>query len=358
MAPTTITDSFDQLFMQRALQLAKRGMGWTNPNPMVGSVVVKDQQIIGEGWHKAVGQPHAEIEALKACEQSPQGATLYVTLTPCNHHGRTPPCTQAITQAGIKRVVIAAADPTAHAQTSIQVLQQHGIQITTDVFAEEAQALNLAFYHQAENNSMYVHAKWAMSLDGRMAVQAGDDPALSSPQSLARSHQWRQYCDAILVGVHTVIHDNPQLTTRYIDSPLKPKHPARIILDPSGKTPLHSRVLDNAAKTLLITSDQVSEQWMRHINYCGHQIKQYPLDALGLLPLHQIIQELYDVGIGSMLVEGGESTRDYFLDQSLVHGMSVCLSPYIIGQKNKRKKQKWSLQQYQLFAEDCYLTYK
>lgn len=358
MAPKTITDSFNQLFMQRALQLAKRGIGWTNPNPMVGCVIVKDQQIIGEGWHKAVGQPHAEIEALNACEQSPQGATLYVTLTPCNHHGRTPPCTQAIMQAGIKRVVIAAADPTPHAQASLEVLQQNGIQITTDVFSEETWALNPAFYHQAKNNSMYVHAKWAMSLDGRMAVQAGDDPVLSSPQSLARSHQWRQYCDAILVGANTVIHDDPQLTTRYIDASLKPKHPVRIILDPNGKTPLHSRVLDETAKTLMITSDKISNQWVHHIYHRGHQVKQYPLDALGLLPLQQILQDLYNTGMGSVLVEGGEITRDHFFDQSLVHGISVCVSPYMIGQKNQSKKQKWSLQQHQLLSEDCYLTYK
>ena len=357
MATIQISDAFDHQCMRHALLLAKRGMGWVNPNPMVGCVIVKNNRVIGEGWHQAVGLSHAEIMALQSCSESPADATLYVTLTPCNHTGRTPPCTRAIIQAGIGRVMIGSHDPMKHARHSIMMLENHGISVTCGILEKECEALNPAFYHQAKSQSLYVHAKWAMSLDGSMIVPKGDDPTLSCQKSLEHSHIWRQYCDAILVGVNTVIADNPKLSVRLIPYEIKPKNPMPIILDPHGKTPLNSFILNSDIKSLLIGSHTISDDFENALLTKGHRIKKYALDKDGLFDLKSILDDLYQDGTGSILLEGGPRTRDIFLKQDCVHGISVCLTPFTVNHPCDQNKKRWNLSCLKQFDQDVYSNY-
>ena len=357
MANFQVSDAFDHHCMRHALLLAKRGMGWVNPNPMVGCVIVKNNRVIGEGWHEAVGLSHAEIMALQSCSESPADATLYVTLTPCNHTGRTPPCTQPIIQAGIGRVVIGSHDSTKHARHSIMMLEKQGVSVTCGILENECEALNPAFYHHAKSQSSYVHAKWAMSLDGSMIVPKGDDPTLSCQKSLEHSHIWRQYCDGILVGVNTVIADNPKLSVRLIPYEIKPKNPMPIILDPHGKTPLNSFILNTDIKTLLICSDTISDDFKNAILTKGHRIKKYALNKDRLFDLKSILYDLYQEGIGSILLEGGPRTRDIFLKQDCVHGISVCLAPWTVNKPVKQNKKRWNLSCLKQFDEDVYSNY-
>src|SRR6266496_2961597 len=225
--------SDDSSFMRRAFRLARGGYGQTSPNPMVGAVLVKRGKVIGQGWHHRAGQPHAELEALcdaQARKTSPAGATLYVTLEPCCTHGRTPPCTDAIKAAGIKRVVIAATDPNpAHAGRAFQILRRAGICVTTGLLAEEATRLNEAFNHWIIERTPFVTVKAAMSLDGKIATRRGESKWITGVQARNYGMEMRRGADAILVGVNTITADNPSLTWRGRET--EGKKLRRIILD-------------------------------------------------------------------------------------------------------------------------------
>ena len=246
-------------------------------------------------------------EALNNCSISAKGATLYVSLTPCHHHGRTGPCTQAIVDAGIQRVVIATADHNPKTNNSIQWLMNQGIKVELGCLEQEAKALNPVFNHIMQHHSLYVHAKWAMSLDGKMKTNDGDDRHISHTETQLRSHYWRQYCDAILVGVNTIICDNPALTSRYCDS-YQHKHPLRIILDPNGRTPLHSLVLslNHPGKTLIVTTTQSNTHWQNKIKQLGHDILLTQTDSAGYINLEQLFKLLYQRGITSLLIEAAK----------------------------------------------------
>src|SRR5947208_11035637 len=241
----------DLQFMRLALALARRGYGATSPNPMVGAVLVKKGRIIGRGWHRRAGQPHAEIEAIRDAERrghSSKGATLYVTLEPCSTHGRTPPCTQAIVAAGIKRVVIGATDPNPrHRGRGFGILKRAGIEVIKGILADECERLNEAFNHWIIHRTPFVTVKAAMTLDGKIATAAGVSKWITGEKARAYGMKLRQEADAILVGINTILADDPSLTVRGGRSQ---KRLRRIVLDSTAKTPLTAKVVRDEDATL------------------------------------------------------------------------------------------------------------
>ena len=242
----------DKDYMRLALQLAKKGCGWTSPNPMVGAVVVKEGRIIGQGWHQRYGQAHAERNALASCTEDPQGATLYVTLEPCCHYGKQPPCVDAILDAGIHRVVVGSADPNPLvAGKGIAILRAHGIDVTENVLQEECDALNKVFFHYITTKRPFVSMKYAMTLDGKIATYTGASKWITG--EIARNHVQRQRhrFRGIMVGVGTILADDPLLTCRIEGG----RDPVRIICDTHLRTPLQSQVVMTAKQvpTILAT---------------------------------------------------------------------------------------------------------
>src|SRR6266487_4216002 len=246
------TERMDSARMRIALQLARRGFGMTSPNPMVGAVLVKRGKIIGRGWHRRAGGPHAEVEALRDAAwrgHDPRGATLYVTLEPCSTHGRTPPCTDAIIAAGIARVVIAATDPNpAHAGRAFRILRRAGIEVVTGVLADEGTRLNESFNHWIVHRTPFVTVKAAMTLDGKIATATGESKWITSEAARAEGMKLRRGADAILVGVNTILADNPSLTVRGVQGSkfkVQSSKLRRIILDSRARTPLTAKVISD-----------------------------------------------------------------------------------------------------------------
>src|SRR5271157_1760627 len=236
------TSPLDRKRLDLAFRLARRGFGRTSPNPMVGAVLVKNGKIIGQGWHHRAGEPHAEIEALRSAKENPKGATLFVTLEPCCTHGRTPPCTDAIIAAGLKRVVVAALDPNpAHRGRGLKILQEAGIAVSSGLLADRALRLNEAFHHWIVYRTPFVTVKAAMSLDGKIATRAGQSKWITGPAARAYGKTLRTGADAILVGVNTIVLDNPSLTLR--QPGFEDRRLRRIVLDPTGRIPLRSNVI-------------------------------------------------------------------------------------------------------------------
>ena len=228
----------DMEYMQLALALARKGCGWVAPNPMVGAVIVKDGEIIGQGWHEKCGQPHAERNALASCTKSPRGATMYVTLEPCCHTGRQPPCTDAILEAGIRRVVVGSGDPNPLvAGKGIQILRAHGIEVTENVLREECQRLNEVFFHYIRTKRPFVVMKYAMTLDGKIAAYTGASKWITGEKARNHVQEQRHRYSAIMAGVGTVLADDPLLTCRINGG----KNPIRIICDTNLRTPLTGR---------------------------------------------------------------------------------------------------------------------
>src|SRR3954449_5468870 len=241
------TTASDELFLIRAIELAERARGRTSPNPLVGAVIVKDGRVIGEGWHHAAGEPHAEREALAACSEDPAGATMFVSLEPCCHSGRTPPCTDAIIEAGIRRVVIASDDPTEKASgRGPGILRDEGIEVTLadGELAAQARLLNQPFRKHARTGRPFVLFKSAMTLDGKVATRTGDSKWISGEDSRRLSHHWRAEVDAVAVGIGTALADDPQLTGR-IDGVRR--QPRRILFDSEARLPLDSQLVRGAA---------------------------------------------------------------------------------------------------------------
>lgn len=324
--------------MRRALTLAARGRGRTSPNPMVGAVIVKNGRVIGEGYHQKAGLAHAEVvaisRAIKTGEaiktDNTKGATLYVTLEPCSTQGRTPPCTDAIRRAGIKRVVIGAMDPNPkHAGRAVNLLEQDGVIVKTGVLEKEARALNRVFNHWITTRSAWVIAKAAMTLDGKIATKTGDSKWITNPRSRRLTRQWRAEVDAILVGINTITRDNPRLTAQGF----KRNRPLlRIVLDPHGKIPLRSKVLkvSKSYPTLLVTSLKTQRAKDEKLKQAGAILWKLPLKKEGF-PLRRLLEKLGQNEITSVLVEGGSETLGAFFDQKLVNQAAFFYAPKLIG---------------------------
>jgi diaminohydroxyphosphoribosylaminopyrimidine deaminase / 5-amino-6-(5-phosphoribosylamino)uracil reductase len=326
-------------FMRLALRLARRGFGRTSPNPMVGAVLVRDGAIIGQGWHRRAGQAHAEIEALRDAEQkghSARGATLYVTLEPCSTRGRTSPCTDAIVAAGIRRVVAASADPNpAHGARGFAILERAGIEVRTGLLAKEAEEMNEAFEHWILHRTPLVTIKAGMSLDGKIATVTGESRWITGEKARAVGMKLRAGADAILVGVKTVLADNPSLTVRLPG--FKDKRWRRIILDPRARTPLTAKVVTDrhAASTFVVVTKAAPQ---RRAAALGRQVRllRAPTRADGI-DLRWLLKKLGQEDITSLLVEGGGETNAAFLAAGLAHRVAFFCAPLVLGGRDAPK---------------------
>lgn len=318
--------------MSRALALAKRGLGSTSPNPMVGAVIRDASgRIVAEGFHKKAGGPHAEAHAIKKAGPAARGAALYVTLEPCNHHGRTPPCTEAILAAGIERVVVASLDPNPHvAGGGVQRLRDAGIAVEVGDGRAEAEALNRPFLTWSQLGRPLITLKAAMTLDGKVADREGQSKYLTSEAALAHAHELRRQHDAILVGSGTVLADNPELTYR---GKRRGRDPVRVILDSRGRTPPEARVFQSqsTAPTLIFTTENAPVDWEREMFSAGGEVVRVDSGSDGRVSLDRVMSHLADLQVLSVLVEGGPQIHAAFLDQGLADRWVGYLAPLILG---------------------------
>lgn len=318
-------------FMGQALALARLGVGYTSPNPMVGAVVVNSGRIVGEGYHQQAGGPHAEVRALANAGQEARGGTLYVTLEPCNHHGRTPPCTQAIIATGIKHVVYAVPDPNPHASGGAERLQAAGIRVSGGFGHEEAQELNRFFFHHVQTVRPYVLAKFASSLDGKIATNQMHSRWITGSAARQRGHELRQAVDAILVGAGTVTADNPRLTTRL---PLdNPQHPLRVVLDSTGRVPLESQIFNPElpGQTLVATTLAMSTRLERQLQRQGVEVWRLPMTHDRQVNIELLLKKLGHCGVQSLLVEGGGTVLGRMRDLDLINEVWAFIAPVLIG---------------------------
>ncbi|HWD18773.1 MAG TPA: bifunctional diaminohydroxyphosphoribosylaminopyrimidine deaminase/5-amino-6-(5-phosphoribosylamino)uracil reductase RibD [Verrucomicrobiae bacterium] len=317
-------------FMRQALALARRGYGRTSPNPMVGAVLVRNNVVMGEGWHHAAGCPHAEIEALEAVRrrgEKIEGATLYVTLEPCSTFGRTPPCSAAIIEAGIKRVVAAATDPNpAHQGQGFEILRRAGIEVTCGLMEAEARQLNEAFNHWIVHRTPFVTLKAGMTLDGKIATRTFASRWITGEKARRDSMRRRAGHDAILVGVNTILRDDPQLTVR--ERGFTNKILRRIVLDPRGRTPRGARVLQGAGALVVVTAAAPR----RRVERLQEQARVLCAPTRGgQIDLQWLLATLGGENVVSLLVEGGGETHARFLRANLAQRALFYYAPLIIG---------------------------
>lgn len=314
--------------MRLALELAEQGRGWTSPNPMVGAVIVKEGRIIGQGYHARCGELHAERAALAACTEDPRGAAMYVTLEPCCHQGRQPPCTEAILAAGIRRVVVGAGDPNPQvAGKGLAILRAAGVAVQEHVAEEACTRLNRVFFHYIQTGLPYVVLKYAMTLDGKIASYTGASQWITGEEARRHVHELRGTYRAILVGVGTVLADDPLLTCRIEGR----RSPLRVICDSHLRTPFTARVVQTAREvpTLLATCATDRERIARY-EARGVQVVTLP-EAEGRVSLQALLRYLGQNQVDSVLVEGGGTLHWSVLAAGLVHKVAAYVSPMLLG---------------------------
>lgn len=322
-----------QDYMALALDLARKGAGWTSPNPMVGAVIVKEGRIIGQGYHARCGDLHAERAALAACREDPAGADLYVTLEPCCHQGRQPPCTQAILEAGIARVFVGSGDPNPLvAGQGIGILRRAGVQVEEGVLQRECEALNDVFFHFIRTGRPYGVLKYAMTLDGKLAAYTGQSKWITGEAARRHVHSQRNRFRAILVGVGTVLADDPQLTCRLPGG----RDPLRVVCDSQLRTPLAAQVVQTAKETPTYLATCVTNE-LRLAPYrdLGVQILPVP-EADGHADLDALFTLLGKMGVDSVLLEGGAALHWAAVEAGLVNKVQAYLSPKILGGKGAK----------------------
>ena len=328
----------DQRLMREALALAERGRGHVEPNPMVGALIVREGAVVGRGWHRRFGGPHAEVEALRSLSDPTlaRGATMYVTLEPCCHDGKTPPCAQAIIASGIVQVVAAMADPFPKvAGGGFAALRAAGIAVRHGLEETAARLLNAGYLKRVLIGRPYVTAKWAMTLDGKTAAATGDSRWISNPRSRARVHQLRGRMDAILVGIGTALADDPLLTVR----PPGPRVPARIVLDSQARLPLSSqlvRSIDHAPLWLVHRPDAPADR-LEALERAGARLFAPPMEGAESphhdsgVPIAPLLDELGREGMTPLLVEGGGRVAGAFFAAGAIDALEVYLAPRVIG---------------------------
>jgi diaminohydroxyphosphoribosylaminopyrimidine deaminase/5-amino-6-(5-phosphoribosylamino)uracil reductase len=321
----------NEIYMREALSLARRAQGRTNPNPMVGCVIVKDDRIIARGYHHHCGGVHAEVDALNRAKEDVSDATMYVTLEPCSHHGKQPPCCEAIANSKVKKVVVATLDPNpvVHGR-GIAYLQTHGIDIEVGVCEDEAINMNKKFNHFITQQTPYVLIKAAITLDGKIATKTGESQWISGPQSLAYVHELRDEYASIGVGVNTIIVDNPSLTIRLPNQEVRCHH--RIVFDSKGRIPLHSKVLNDefADKTIILTTSAMSTLTRLALLEKGVQVHNVSsLD--GHVDMKEAMKVLGSLGIDSLFLEGGGEIIASAFKAKIVHEVHIALAPKLIG---------------------------
>ena len=319
----------ERKYMERAVELAERGTGAVNPNPLVGAVIVKKGKIIGEGWHEKYGGLHAERNALKNCNESPEGATIYVTLTPCCHYGKTPPCTEAIIENKLKKVVIGSRDPNPLVgEKSISILRDAGIQVVQDFMKEECDALNPVFFHYIRTKRPYVVMKFAETLDGKIAAYTGESKWITGETARAQVHQSRNRYSGIMVGSNTVLKDNPLLTCRIPGG----RNPVRIVCDTSLRTPLESNLVKTADEVPLIIATAVNEE-EKLKPYRDRNCTVLILDKGkdNHIDLNQLMDKLGEMNIDSILLEGGATLNWSAMEAAIVNKVEAYIAPKLLG---------------------------
>ena len=332
----------DQEYMLRAIQLAKKGEGWTNPNPMVGAVIVKDGRIIGEGYHKKCGELHAERNAIASLTESAEGATIYVTLEPCCHYGKTPPCTEAIIEQKIKKVVIGSRDPNPKvAGKGAQILRESGITVVQDFMREECDRLNPVFFHYITTKTPYVVMKYAMTLDGKIATKTGASKWITGETARQEVQHMRHRYMGIMAGIGTVLADDPMLNVRVEGW----KSPVRILCDSSLRIPLDSQIVRSAKEYRTIVAyagREENEEITEKITKKIEQLHAKGVDTVccpdekGQIDLKKLMTYLGNEGIDSILLEGGGTLNDSALRAGIVKEVHCFIAPKLFGGKNSK----------------------
>lgn len=324
----------EEQFMKRAIELAKQGAGWTAPNPLVGAVVVKNGRVIGEGYHRKYGELHAERNALAACTEDPAGATLYVTLEPCCHYGKTPPCTEIIIEKKIAKVVIGSRDPNPKvAGKGARILREHGIEVVEDYMREACDALNPVFFRYITTKTPYVVLKFAMTLDGKIATRTGASKWITGEAARNHVHQLRGRYAGILAGIGTVLADDPMLNCR-IDGA---HQPLRIILDSHLRIPMGSRLVRSAKEypLLIVCNESTRDREegtnrIQKLEEAGAKVWTLP-EKNGHPDLNVLMQRLSEEKIDSVLIEGGGTVNEAALKAHIVHHVYAYIAPKIFG---------------------------
>jgi diaminohydroxyphosphoribosylaminopyrimidine deaminase / 5-amino-6-(5-phosphoribosylamino)uracil reductase len=316
--------------MDRAIELALRGAGRVSPNPMVGCVIVRDgDEVVGEGWHEGPGTPHAEVIALKDAGENTRGSTAYVTLEPCNHHGNTGPCAEALIAAGIGEIIYAMDDPNPLAAGGAERLRSAGVNVRGGVCEDSARHLNRAWLHFIEHKRPYVVGKTAMTLDGRIATASGESQWITSEESRKAGHQLRAAADAIIAGAGTIIADDPALTAR---TERGTQYPLRIVLDSKARTAPGAKVYERSGKgALLATTGAAPAPRLSAFKEMGVDILVLPADDAGRPDTSALLAALYERGVVSVLVEGGGEVLGGFFDADLLDEIEMFVAPKLFG---------------------------
>ncbi|WP_243090852.1 bifunctional diaminohydroxyphosphoribosylaminopyrimidine deaminase/5-amino-6-(5-phosphoribosylamino)uracil reductase RibD [Thermus neutrinimicus] len=334
----------DERFLRRALQLAERARGHTHPNPLVGAVLVQGGRIVGEGYHPRAGEPHAEVFALRQAGPLAQGATLYVSLEPCNHFGRTPPCSLALLQAGVARVVAAARDPNPWAQGGLERLRAGGVEVEAGLLEAEAREQNEAFFHAQEKGRPFVLLKAALTLDGKVAAPSGDARHVSSEASRRVAQAYRQWLPAVMVGVGTVLTDDPWLTVREPDfrpfplmlEPPPLRDPVKVVLDTEARTPPTARIFQEGprgepARVWVLVGQGAPRERLKALEEAGGQVVELPREG-GRVSLEAALTFLLEEGLDGVLLEGGPRLAGAFWQRGLVDKLALFLAPKLLGE--------------------------
>jgi diaminohydroxyphosphoribosylaminopyrimidine deaminase/5-amino-6-(5-phosphoribosylamino)uracil reductase len=320
----------DMRAMQHALDLAERGRFTVSPNPLVGCVIIADGEVVGEGWHRAAGQPHAEIVALAAAGDAARDATVYTTLEPCVHTGRTPPCVDALVRAGVGRVVIACTDPNPVATGGAAALRRSGIAVDVGLLRDEAARQNEIFLHGLRTHRPYVWLKTAVSLDGRVAAADGSSQWLTGVGARRRGHELRARVDAVIVGSGTILADDPQLTVR-LDGWQGPQ-PLRVVLDGRARSPGDARVFDVQAPSLALVAPEARAEALQR---AGVSVVEVRTGADGHLDPPAVLAALWERGVRSALVEGGPTVISAFIARGCYERIVVHVAPLLLGERGR-----------------------
>jgi diaminohydroxyphosphoribosylaminopyrimidine deaminase / 5-amino-6-(5-phosphoribosylamino)uracil reductase len=322
-------DSFNK-YMRRAIVLARRGKGWVNPNPLVGAVLVKDKRIIGEGYHEHFGGPHAEVNAIRNAKEDVSGSTLFVTLEPCSHHGKTHPCTELILKKGIKKVVIGTLDPNPKVNgNGKKILLDHGLEVLSGFLEDEIIRMNEPFFKYIRSGIPFCILKTAMTLDGKIATVTKESHWISGQESRKFIHELRQQVSAIMVGINTVLVDDPLLTTRREGK--KNKNPLKVIVDTNARLPLDAKVLTNDPQlTLIATSSSTDKSKLTQLERSGAHVLVCPTKN-EKIDLKYLMNSLGTMGIDSVLLEGGGTLSFSALQDGIVDKVISFIAPKIVG---------------------------
>jgi diaminohydroxyphosphoribosylaminopyrimidine deaminase/5-amino-6-(5-phosphoribosylamino)uracil reductase len=324
----------DEKYMKRAIELSKKGIGYTNSNPLVGAVIVKDGKVIGEGLHEYYGGNHAEVNAILSATESVYGATMYVTLEPCSHYGKTPPCADRLVKEGISEVIVGMIDPNPEvAGRGISILEENGIKVVTGILKEEIEELNEVFIKYITKNEPFCWLKYAMTLDGKIASYTGDSRWITNEKSRAYVHEIRHRAMGIMVGIGTVIADDPMLNTRLAKK--EGKDPVRIIVDSKCRIPSEAKVLNNDSdmKTIVVVTTEAKESDMNRVQRKGAEIIVASAKK-GKVDIEYLFKRLGKMGIDSILIEGGGELSFSALEAGVVDKVLAFVAPKLIGGKD------------------------